>query len=229
MKLLLVCSTGGHLLQMMRLRAAWEAHDRVWITFDGVDYDAAELMTQSSVAADSFDYDSGYSREHLRETQKSSDEEEKIFGSGDREVIYARGGGDYVQTDAGDDVIYGGSGNDTVLSGAGDDTIFGGTGSDTLVGGDGNDIFVVTAMQGDDTVNGGSGWIDVLELSGIGGDVTVEGQMVDGEGWTLLLENGHSVTAETLNSLELSPDAIGVITFDEGGTIDFTGIEKINF
>ncbi len=198
-------------------------------TFDGVDYDAAELMTQSSVAADSFDYDSGNSREHLRETQKSSDEEEKIFGSGDREVIYARGGGDYVQTDAGDDVIYGGSGNDTVLSGAGDDTIFGGTGSDTLVGGDGNDIFVVTAMQGDDTVNGGSGWIDVLELSGIGGDATVEGQMVDGEGWTLLLENGHSVTAETLNSLELSPDAIGVITFDEGGTIDFTGIEKINF
>jgi len=37
MKLLLVCSTGGHLLQMMRLRAAWESHERVWVTFDGVD------------------------------------------------------------------------------------------------------------------------------------------------------------------------------------------------
>lgn len=37
MKLLLVCSTGGHLLQMMRLRAAWEGHERVWVTFDGVD------------------------------------------------------------------------------------------------------------------------------------------------------------------------------------------------
>ena len=37
MKVLLVCSTGGHLLQMMRLRVAWESHDRVWVTFDGVD------------------------------------------------------------------------------------------------------------------------------------------------------------------------------------------------
>jgi beta-1,4-N-acetylglucosaminyltransferase len=36
-KLLLVCSTGGHLLQMMRLRAAWESHERVWVTFEGVD------------------------------------------------------------------------------------------------------------------------------------------------------------------------------------------------
>lgn len=37
MKLLLVCSTGGHLLQMMRLRTAWEPHERVFVTFEGVD------------------------------------------------------------------------------------------------------------------------------------------------------------------------------------------------
>ncbi len=37
MKLLLVCSSGGHLLQMTRLRSAWEPHERVWVTFDAVD------------------------------------------------------------------------------------------------------------------------------------------------------------------------------------------------
>lgn len=37
MKLLLVCSTGGHLLQMIRLRRAWESHERVWVTFNGAD------------------------------------------------------------------------------------------------------------------------------------------------------------------------------------------------
>ena len=35
--LLLVCSSGGHLLQMLELRAAWERFDRVWVTFDKPD------------------------------------------------------------------------------------------------------------------------------------------------------------------------------------------------
>jgi beta-1,4-N-acetylglucosaminyltransferase len=31
-KLLLVCSSGGHLAQMWALRPFWEKHDRVWVT-----------------------------------------------------------------------------------------------------------------------------------------------------------------------------------------------------
>lgn len=31
---LLVCSSGGHLLQMLALRDAWVATDRLWVTFD---------------------------------------------------------------------------------------------------------------------------------------------------------------------------------------------------
>ena len=34
---LLVCSSGGHLLQMLALREAWEPFDRVWVTFDKSD------------------------------------------------------------------------------------------------------------------------------------------------------------------------------------------------
>jgi beta-1,4-N-acetylglucosaminyltransferase len=37
MKLLLVCSTGGHLEQLWRLRAFWAEHPRVWVTFDKPD------------------------------------------------------------------------------------------------------------------------------------------------------------------------------------------------
>jgi UDP-N-acetylglucosamine:LPS N-acetylglucosamine transferase len=35
--LLLVCSTGGHLLQLHALGAAWEGVERAWVTFDKSD------------------------------------------------------------------------------------------------------------------------------------------------------------------------------------------------
>lgn len=34
---LLVCSSGGHLLQLTSLRSAWEGRSRVWVTFDKAD------------------------------------------------------------------------------------------------------------------------------------------------------------------------------------------------
>ena len=35
--LLLVCSTGGHLLQLVALRESWERYSRAWVTFDKSD------------------------------------------------------------------------------------------------------------------------------------------------------------------------------------------------
>ena len=35
--MLLVCSTGGHLLQLVALREAWKEHSHVWVTFDKSD------------------------------------------------------------------------------------------------------------------------------------------------------------------------------------------------
>lgn len=34
MKILFVCSSGGHLDQLYRLRPWWEDHERAWVTFD---------------------------------------------------------------------------------------------------------------------------------------------------------------------------------------------------
>jgi beta-1,4-N-acetylglucosaminyltransferase len=45
--LLLVCSAGGHLLQLQLLRAAWEPHTRLWVTHDKED--ARSLLTTERV------------------------------------------------------------------------------------------------------------------------------------------------------------------------------------
>jgi beta-1,4-N-acetylglucosaminyltransferase len=39
MKVLLACSPGGHLQQMLALKPAWEDLDRTWLTLDGPDVD----------------------------------------------------------------------------------------------------------------------------------------------------------------------------------------------
>ena len=46
-EILLVCSTGGHLLQLVALREAWESFSRVWVTFDKSD--AHSLLVGESV------------------------------------------------------------------------------------------------------------------------------------------------------------------------------------
>lgn len=128
---------------------------------------------------------------------------------------------------ADNDVLYGFGATDVMSGGTGDDTLLGGAGNDHMSGGDGGDSFVVASMSGNDTVDGGAGWTDMIELAGLSGDVTVSGNVVEGEGWTLVLDGDHSVTGQTLDSIELTADAIGTITFDEGGIIDFSGIDRI--
>lgn len=40
MKVMLVCSSGGHLAQLHRLKPWWEQHDRSWVTFAGAQADS---------------------------------------------------------------------------------------------------------------------------------------------------------------------------------------------
>jgi UDP-N-acetylglucosamine:LPS N-acetylglucosamine transferase len=44
---LLVCSTGGHLLQLVSLQRAWEGYPRAWVTFDKSD--ARSLLEDEDV------------------------------------------------------------------------------------------------------------------------------------------------------------------------------------
>lgn len=37
MKILFVCSSGGHLIQLYQLKSWWEKYERVWVTFDKED------------------------------------------------------------------------------------------------------------------------------------------------------------------------------------------------
>jgi UDP-N-acetylglucosamine:LPS N-acetylglucosamine transferase len=36
-KVVLVCSTGGHLMQLHQLKPWWEKHERIWVTFEKPD------------------------------------------------------------------------------------------------------------------------------------------------------------------------------------------------
>ena len=116
----------------------------------------------------------------------------------------------------------GGEGNDILWTSTGDDTLTGGAGNDAMFGGDGSDMFIFGSNDGNDTVSGGAGWTDVIQLEGFDG-VAAE------QGWTLTLENGHSVhsTDNSSGEMLLNDDAAGTIIFDDGGEVTFDGIEKI--
>jgi UDP-N-acetylglucosamine:LPS N-acetylglucosamine transferase len=47
LKVMLVCSSGGHLLQLHRLKPWWEKLERVWVTFDKPD--SRSLLTGEDV------------------------------------------------------------------------------------------------------------------------------------------------------------------------------------
>ncbi len=121
---------------------------------------------------------------------------------------------------------------DTIIYGlGGDDTLESGAGNDVLDGGEGSDVFVYAAGDGSDTVAGGSagGWIDEIELQGMDGSVGVSGNTVTGQGWTMVVDGGHTIDGQNGESLTLSDDASGTITFDDGSTMTFDQIEQVSW
>jgi len=113
----------------------------------------------------------------------------------------------------------GGKASDTLDGGSGDDILDGGAAADTLQGGLGNDLFLIDADSGNDQIHGGWCFTDTID---IGGAVS------DGQSWLVTLESGESYSSnDGLAFLDLGHDAAGSISFDDGTTIDFEGIEKI--
>ncbi|MCB9994640.1 MAG: cadherin domain-containing protein, partial [Hyphomicrobiaceae bacterium] len=160
-----------------------------------------------------------------------------ILGAGDDTFDTTSGtsddndGNDYVDGGDGNDTLWGGGGNDTLIGGAGTDTIYGEKGNDTMYGDAGNDTFVIQAGDGNDTIYGGAGggWTDQITLTGMDGAVTINGNVVDGNGWTMTLDSGSSIVSQSGESLTLSNDASGTIVFDDGAIATFHEIERINW
>ncbi|MGJ8534856.1 MAG: cadherin-like domain-containing protein, partial [Alphaproteobacteria bacterium] len=98
-------------------------------------------------------------------------------------------------------------------------TLDGGQGDDKLAGGDGDDIFIYESGDGSDTVSGGTGWTDAIELSGFDSGSY-------GTDWTVTITSGE-IEGQNGDSLDLSDDAAGTINFDDGSQIDFEQLEQI--
>ena len=131
----------------------------------------------------------------------------------------------------GDETLTGGAGSDVLHGLSGSDTLNGGAGDDALLGGDGADLFILLQGQGNDTISGGAGgdWTDTIELQdGSGGNAIG----TYGSDWTVQFDSGsvESTGSDAQNSwLDLTDDAAGTITMQDGTEIDFSGIEHIQW
>ncbi|MEW7009971.1 cadherin domain-containing protein, partial [Lentilitoribacter sp. EG35] len=157
-----------------------------------------------------------------------SDHADNVYG-GSSDMSFQLGAGndtfDTSNNTAIVDTVDGGAGNDTIWGGGGNDILTGGTGNDTLYGESGSDMFLFSEGDGADIISGGEGggWTDTIQLSDTGGDL---GEY--GTDWTVSLTSG-SIDSQDANSLSLSDDADGIITLDDGSTINFLDIERIEF
>ncbi len=103
--------------------------------------------------------------------------------------------------------------------GTGDDSLSGGAGTDEAWGGDGADTYLFMAAMRNDTFHGGTGsWIDIIELQDAAGNASTDG-------WSFGPTAG-SVVSSGDGFVELSGDAAGAITLDDGSTLSFDGVEK---
>ncbi|EDM72350.1 RTX toxins and related Ca2+-binding protein [Roseobacter sp. AzwK-3b] len=155
-----------------------------------------------------------------------------ILGEDGNDSLYGDTGDDFIGGGAGDDIIsdalegfvgggndqfYGDDGNDTLLGGDGHDTLVGGADADRIEGGAGDDLITfdnpfvdnedpTTDGAGDMIFGGAEGALDndTLDLRGAG-PVTID-QQID--------ENDEGATK-------------GTVTFADGGTLTFEGIETI--
>ncbi|MEM8987035.1 MAG: LamG-like jellyroll fold domain-containing protein [Pseudomonadota bacterium] len=141
-------------------------------------------------------------------------------GGGD-DILHGGEGDDFLDGEQDDDTLYGGAGDDRMEGGDGGDVFTGGAGDDNMKGEVGDDLFLIGVGDGKDTVDGGAGWTDTVRLDD---DGSVAGD------WVVTVDGGDTYTLDTDSGfLDLGADASGVITFDDGTEIDFSGIEHVEW
>ena len=185
-------------------------------------------LLQGGNGLDSASYDGGapvtvsLAKDGFQETGDGVDKLESIEGliggfGGDR--LTGDGKSNKLQGADGDDTLDGGNGNDSVFGGLGDDVVKGGAGNDllngregadTMNGGTGDDryVFGTAAEVGFDTIAGGFGIGDVIDLGGLDADPLAAGNQA-------FSFRGQSTT--------FSGQAGEVIWFVAGSTIQVQG------
>ncbi len=100
----------------------------------------------------------------------------------------------------------------------------GGSGNDIAIGGAGDDLYIFGAGDGSDQFSGGSGWTDTISLEG-----GTPSNSSPFKGWSLQLDDDSHIEASGAGVLDLSEDASGVIQFDDGSELIFTGVDQIEW
>jgi len=153
------------------------------------------------------------------------------IGTDGDDVLYAGYGEEDVQLSGGegDDTLYDSDGDDVLIGGDGDDTLVIGDGEDVMNGGAGEDLFIFNATadsgtSGQDWVDGGEDF-DTIHLNG-------------SESWTLTITGGDgsqevitsdSASAEQMSDYQDVSGMTGQIEFDDGSTVIFEGVEKVEW
>lgn len=147
-----------------------------------------------------------------------------LVGTDGRDMINAQDGNDFASGGAGDDLIMGKKG---------DDTLEGGLGNDTLRGGHGDDTFVFSDADFD-----GNAWTDVVDGQGQSGKPNTDYDTIDltnvSQGWTLEVDGAGAGPEATDAShpaqyTQTGDEFSGTITFDDGSTVTFDHIERIDW
>ncbi|OED47976.1 hypothetical protein AB838_15405 [Rhodobacteraceae bacterium (ex Bugula neritina AB1)] len=161
-----------------------------------------------------------------------------VFGNAGSDWLGGRGGHDELSGGRGADTLNGGSGDDTLKGGAGSDVlsgaagrdeVSGGRGADTLNGGDGDDT--LTGGLGSDVIEGGNGndLIVAISASAGAGDIIAGGGGPTEETDTdvLDLRGAGAIAVASEDDLEDAGGQRGTVTFEDGSTLEFQGIETI--
>jgi Ca2+-binding RTX toxin-like protein len=145
-----------------------------------------------------------------------------LSGEGGDDRLTGGAGRDTLLGGAGNDRLAGGANADTLDGGAGSDVLAGGAGNDKLLGGAGDDVFVFGRGDGRDQADGGTGWVDSIQLHHSDGTGSMAGD------WTLTISRGSIEHADD-GLITLSQDSAGSIKLADGSEVLFTGMEQIQF
>ena len=118
--------------------------------------------------------------------------------------------------------------NDALESGHGDDKLDDGSGDDMMGGEEENDLFIFGADGGSDSADGGSGWLDTVDMHGE--DSAGPAYSLDEIGdWTLDTDDVYSIDTDD-NTIDFEDEnASSTITLADGSVLEFDDIDDIDW